>query len=298
MKVDLHMHTTCSDGIRTPEDVVELAIAGGLDVIAITDHDNTLGVAPARRAATGRLRVIPGVEMSSRWRGESIHVLGYFVDPAAESLTAHYRTLLERRHTRMSRIVERLAEQGVRLGLEHVGEQRASGRVPYTRPHLARAMVREGYATSVTDAFDRYIGADCPAYVLVESPTPQEVIGSIRAAGGFAVWAHPPLRHMAELLPRLSAAGLRGVEVFRPWPRSVREAVAAHTRRAGLFATGGSDWHGRDGDGELGDFFVRAEDVAEFLRAGESNDSPEVLQVPRTPANRGASGRSAPDSSS
>ncbi len=268
MKVDLHMHTTFSDGTRPPEEVVELAIAGGLDVIAITDHDNTLGVTPAMRAARGRIQVIPGVELSTRWRGESIHILGYFVDPGAEPLTAHHRNLLERRHTRMSRIVERLADQGVRLKLDHVGDQRASARVPYTRPHLARALVREGHATSVNDAFDRYIGADCPAYVLVESPTAEEVIDTILAAGGVAVWAHPPLRHMGELLPRLVDAGLRGIEVYRPWPRGVREAVAAQTRRAGLFATGGSDWHGRDSDGKLGDFFVNDSDIEDFLRAG------------------------------
>ena len=268
MKVDLHMHTTFSDGLRSPEEVVELAIAGGLDVIAITDHDNTLGVAPAMRAAQGRIRVIPGVEMSTRWQGESIHVLGYFVDPAAEPLMAHYRNLLERRHVRMNRIVERLADQGIPLALDHVGEQRASGRVPYTRPHLARALVREGFAASVPDAFNRYIGADCPAYVLVESPTPEEVIETILAAEGVAVWAHPPLRHMGELLPRLVAAGLGGVEVYRPWPRGVRESVSIHTRSAGLFATGGSDWHGRDGDGKLGDFFVNGRDIEDFLRAG------------------------------
>lgn len=272
MKVDLHMHTTFSDGLRAPEEVVELAIAGGLDVISITDHDNTQGVGPALRAAGGRIRVVPGVELSTQWRGDSIHVLGYFVDPEAQALTAHYRSLHERRHIRMSRIVDRLADQGVRLTLDRVGDQRASGRVPYTRPHLARALVREGYATDVPDAFDRYIGADCPAYVLVESPAPEAVIDTIRSAGGVAVWAHPPLRHMNELLPRMVAAGLGGVEVYRPWPRRVREAVAAHTRRAGLFATGGSDWHGRDGDGDLGDFFVAGEDVREFLEAGGLQD--------------------------
>lgn len=268
MKVDLHMHTTFSDGLRSPEDVVRLAITGDLDVISITDHDNAMGVTPAMRAARGRIRVIPGVELSSRWRGESIHILGYFVDPDAQPLTAHYRNLLRRRHDRMSRIVERLADQNVRLNLDHVGDQRASTRVPYTRPHLARALVREGYAEDVSDAFDRYIGADCPAYVLVESPTPEAVIATIQAAGGLAVWAHPPLRHMTELLPRLVAAGLRGVEVYRPWHRGIREAVSVQTRRAGLFATGGSDWHGRDGDGKLGDFFVSGEDVSEFMRAG------------------------------
>ena len=268
MKVDLHMHTTFSDGTRSPKEVVELAIAGGLDAIAITDHDNTLGVTPAIRAAEGRIHVIPGVELSTRWRGESIHILGYFVDPDAESLNAHYRTLLERRHDRMSRIVEGLADQGVRLNLDHVGDQRASARVPYTRPHLARALVREGYAEDVSDAFDRYIGADCPAYVLVESPTPEAVIRTIRDAGGLAVWAHPPLRHMEELLPRMASAGLRGVEVYRPWARRVREAVAARTHRAGLFATGGSDWHGRAGDGKLGDFFVDSRHIEDFLQVG------------------------------
>lgn len=272
MRVDLHMHTTCSDGMRAPEEVVELAIAGGLDVISITDHDNTQGVGPALRAAGGRIRVIPGVEMSTRFRDESIHVLGYFVDPDADSLIRHYRELHERRHTRMSRIVDRLAEQGVRLTLDRVGDQRASGRVPYTRPHLARALVREGYAADVPDAFDSHIGAHCPAYVIVESPTLEEVIDAIRAAGGVAVWAHPPLRLVEELLPRMVAAGLRGIEVFRPWPRRVREAMADHARRAGLYATGGSDWHGRETDPEPGSFFVRGEDIREFLEAGGSPD--------------------------
>lgn len=268
MRLDLHIHTTFSDGTRPPEEVVSLALAGGLDVIAITDHDNTQGVAPAHRAARGRLLVIPGVEMSASWRGESIHILGYFVDPGAEGLEDHYRELHARRDLRMRRIVERLAEQGVRLPLGRVGDQRASGVVPYTRPHLARALVRAGYASSVSDAFDRHIGADSPAYVQVEAPTPEQVIGTIRAAGGVAVWAHPPLNLVGELLPGMVAAGLHGLEVFRPWPRRIRAAMAAHARRARLFATGGSDWHGRETDADLGTFFVREGDVGEFLAAG------------------------------
>lgn len=268
MKVDLHIHTTFSDGMLPPEEVVELAIAGGLDVVSITDHDNTQGVGPALLAARGRIHVIPGVELSTSWEAESIHILGYFVDPDAAAMKQHYRTLHARRHSRMSSIVEGLASQGIRLTLDRVDDQRASGRVPYTRPHLARALVREGYAADVNDAFDRYIGAGCPAHVLVESPTPEEVIDTIREAGGVAVWAHPPLRVMEDLLPRLVTAGLRGVEVYRRWPRRVREAMASHARRAGLFATGGSDWHGREGDGQLGDFFVRGEDVREFLESG------------------------------
>lgn len=273
MRLDLHMHTTFSDGVHPPEEVVARAIAGGLDAIAITDHDNTQGVVPARRAARGRIRVIPGVELSARWRGQSVHVLGYFVDPAADSLVAHYHDLHARRDARMRKIVARLAEQGVRLPLGRVGDQRASVVVPYTRPHLARALVRAGHATDVSDAFDRHIGAHCPAYVLVESPGPEEVIETIRRAGGVAVWAHPPLSLIDELLPRMVGAGLRGLEAYRPWGRGIREAVAAHARRAGLFVTGGSDWHGRETDGDLGSFFVSEDDVSEFLEAGGATGS-------------------------
>lgn len=273
MRLDLHMHTTCSDGTKSPEEVVELAVAGGLDVIAITDHDSTLGVVPAQRAAGGRIRVIPGVEMSTRWRDESIHILGYFVDPDARPLTDHCRSLHRRRHERMQKIVERLAAQGVHLPLARVGDQRASGTVPFTRPHLARALVRAGHALNDSDAFNRYIGAHCPAHVVVESPAPEAVIDTIVAAGGIAVWAHPPLRHLDDLLPRLVDAGLRGLEAFRTWPARIRDTVAARARRAGLFATGGSDWHGRDGDGELGDFFVGEDDLLDFLEAGAAQAS-------------------------
>ena len=267
MRLDLHMHTTFSDGVRTPEDVVSLAVAGGLDVIAITDHDNTQGVVPAQRAARNRLHVIPAVEMSASSHGESVHILGYFVDPSARVLEDHYRDLHARRDVRMRRIVERLAEQGIVLPLDRVGDQRASGVVPYTRPHLARALVRAGYASSVPDAFDRHIGADCPAHVPVESPTSEDVIEAIREAGGVAVWAHPPLNLIDRLLPRMVGAGLEGLEVFRPWPARVREAVTRQARKAGLFATGGSDWHGRETDAELGSFFVREDEVARFLEA-------------------------------
>ncbi len=268
MRLDLHVHTTCSDGTQSPEDVVDLAVAGGLDVISITDHDNAEGVGPASKAARGRLRVIPGVEMSSRWRGSSIHILGYFIDPASRPLTDHYRNLHERRHTRMVKILQGLATQGIRLPRDRVADQRASGSVPYTRPHLARALVRAGFARNVSDAFERLIGAHCPAYVEVASPSPEDVIHTIMGAGGVAVWAHPPIRHLDALLPTMIRAGLRGLEVFRLWPRAVQEVVADRARTTGLFATGGSDWHGRDEDPALGSFFVTEREVGSFLDAG------------------------------
>ena len=262
------MHTTASDGLYAPETVVEMAIAGGLDAIAITDHDNTLGVRRAQKAAGRRIRVIPGVEISTRWQDDSIHILGYFVDPDAPVLAEHYRELHRNRHRRMEAIVERLAAQGVGLGLERVGDQRDTRAVPFTRPHLARALVRFGHATDEPDAFDRYIGNHCPAYVSVASPTPEDGIQSIRLAGGVAVWAHPPLAHLDALLPLLVEAGLQGIEALRPWSARVRNAVLDRARSAGLVVTGGSDWHGRDHDGRLGDFAVSSEEVGDFLRLG------------------------------
>ena len=269
MRYDLHMHSTCSDGVHSPAEVVERAIAGGLDAIALTDHDNTMGVRPALEAAKGRITVIPGVEMSSKWEGRSIHILGYFVDPGAEAIDAHYRAMHEARHGRMSAIVQRLADQGVHLDLDRVGEQRAGARVPYTRPHLGRALVRAGHARDLNDAFDRFIGNHCPAYVVVPSPTPGDVTETIQAAGGVAVWAHPPIDLLDELLPELVERGLGGLEAHRPWQARTRDAVLERARRHGLAVTGGSDWHGRDDDPALGSFWVSEASLADFLRLGQ-----------------------------
>ncbi len=280
MRIDLHMHSTASDGRRSPEEVVELAIAGGLDVIALTDHDNTRGVRPAQRAAAGRLRVITGVELSSSWQHESIHVLGYFVDPEAAPLTAHYRLLRERRRHRMAAMVACLRATGVRVTMLEVDVQRGDGRVPHTRPHLARALVAAGYATSSAEAFNRYIGNGLPGHVLVESPRPEEVIATVLAAGGVPVWAHPPVALLDSLLPPMVEAGLVGLEVHRPWPARVRDLVSEQARRWGLLATGGSDWHGRSSDPPLGTFSVPEEEVSGFLAVRGPADTTESLATP------------------
>ena len=273
MRIDLHMHSTASDGRRSPAEVVELAVAGGLDVIALTDHDNTRGVRSAQDAAAGRLRVVAGVELSSRWRGQSIHVLGYFVDPEAAPLTRHYRLLRERRRHRMAAMVARLCATGVRVTMREVDAQRRDRRVPHTRPHLARALVAAGHATSAAEAFDRYIGNGLPGHVLVEAPTPEEVIGTVLAAGGVPVWAHPPVALLNELVPPMVDAGLGGLEVYRPWPAEVRKLVSAQARRWGLLRTGGSDWHGRRSDPPLGTFSVSEDEVGEFLAMTEPQDA-------------------------
>ena len=270
MKLDLHVHSTASDGTVSPEEVVERAIAGGLDVLALSDHDTVAGVERAVAAARGRmLHVIPAIEMSSTFEGTDIHILGYFVDVRSEAFDRHAQRNYRRRDARMGEMVERLGLQGVTITRRQLDEQRASTEVAYSRPHLARALAKAGYAASVGQAFARLIGNDCPAYVPTRIATPEEVTRVILDAGGIPVWAHPSAEHFRRLLPRLVDAGLRGLEAYRATRVYVGvgklEDVA---RREGLVLTGGSDWHGPENGSELGDFYVTGEEVADFLAAG------------------------------
>lgn len=270
MRLDLHIHSTASDGSCTPSEVVDRAESVGLDVIALADHDTVAGVDEAVRAARGRrLDVIPAAELSSTYRDEDVHVLGYFLDVNAQALKDHARRGRDRRSARMNRMMERLGRQGVHVTQEDLQARIASKNVAPARPHLAKALVETGHAASVADAFARLIGNDCPAYVPTEVATPEEVVGVALAAGGIAAWAHPPARLLEDLLPRMVDAGLGGLEVFRPPGRSASvEVLIAAARRHGLLMTGGSDWHGPERGSELGAFSVAGHEVAAFLDAG------------------------------
>lgn len=270
MKLDLHVHSTASDGTVPPEEVVDRAIAGGLDVVALADHDTVAGVERARRAAAGkRIHIIPAVEMSSTFAGTDIHILGYFVDTRSDVFARHTLRTRERRDARMLEMVERLSRQGIKVSREQLDEQRGSDEVAWSRPHLARALVRAGHVRSVPQAFAKLIGNDRPAYVPTRLATPEEAIRLILGANGLPVWAHPPAELFQRLLPRLVRAGLRGLEVYRATRRAI--GVAELEKAAdddGLVVTGGSDWHGPEGGTQLGDFFVTGDEVAAFLGAG------------------------------
>lgn len=270
MKLDLHVHSTASDGTVSPEGVVERAIDGGLDVLALADHDTVAGVGRAVAAARGRmLHIIPAIEMSSTFEGTDIHILGYFVDIRSEAFVEHAQRNHKRRAARMAEMVARLARQGVAVTRRQLDEQRGSAEVAYSRPHLARALVKAGYASTVRDAFARLIGNDCPAYVPTRIATPEEVTGVILSAGGIPVWAHPPAQHFRRLLPQLLDAGLRGLEAYRATRVYVRLAeLEKVARKQGLVLTGGSDWHGPESGSKLGDFYVTGEEVGEFLAVG------------------------------
>lgn len=270
MRLDLHVHTTASDGAWDPEAVVRAAAAGHLDVLAIADHDTTAAFTSAEPLGRAlHVQVIPAIEISSTHRGRDIHVLGYWVDREAPALRRHEEHARGRRTERMREMLARLEEIGAPVAWDAVARAAGERGVALGRPHLARALVEAGHVATVPEAFDTLIGDGGPAFVPTHLLTPGEAVELVREAGGLPVWAHPPGDLLDELLPALRARGLRGLEVYRP--RSRRDQVLhleQLCRRTGLFATGGSDWHGPEGGAELGSFHVSSDEVAAFLDAG------------------------------
>lgn len=249
--------------------MVELAKAGRLDAISLTDHDTTSGVVPAQEAARGLdLEVIPGIEMSTTDAGREIHVLGYFVDPFSPALLAREQRAHDLRRRRMAEMVARLGTLGLDISLEAVQSVPGADLGNIGRPHLARALVDAGHAANIGDAFDRFIGNDCPAFVPTQVSGPEEAVELIRSVGGVAVWAHPPKDALEDLTKRMVDAGLQGLEIFRPNHGSqYMSDLEAIARSHGLVRTGGSDWHGPD-NGALGGFHVSGTDIADFLALG------------------------------
>ncbi|MCM3746160.1 PHP domain-containing protein [Paenibacillus pasadenensis] len=269
---DLHLHTTASDGVDSPSEVVRLAAAKGLSVIAITDHDTMDGVAEA--VLEGKklsLLVIPGIELSTASGGKDIHVLGYGMDAADNRWQERLRLQGSVRERRNAAMLERLASLGIPLQLEEVeAAALAAGGSPSSlgRPHVAAALVARGAAASIRDAFDRYLGEGAPAYVSQPRITPEEGIEWIIEAGGVPVLAHPGLYGWDELAERLAAGGrLQGIEA-RHSDHTVEQerGYAELAERYGLLVTGGSDYHGRRGS-ELhhGDVGARTADAAPLL---------------------------------
>ncbi len=270
VRLDLHMHTTASDGFWSPGAVVRGAAEGGLDVISITDHDTAAAVPIAQEAAAAlRIEVIPGIEVSSTFHRDDIHILGYFIDPVSEAIVAHSERAGARRVERMKEMLALLADDGIEVPFEDVEAAAGPDGVVIGRPHLAQALVDGGHVTSIYHAFDDLIGDDGPAFVPTHLLEPAEAVDVVLAGGGIPIWAHPPGELVDTLLPGLLEAGLRGLEVYRP--RNRRSEVLRFEsicRSAGLLMTGGSDWHGPDGGNALGDFHVRAEEIERFLEAG------------------------------
>ena len=260
--VDLHMHSTASDGSRTPADVVRAAKKASLAAIALTDHDSVAGLAEARAAgAELGVRVVNGVELSAVEGESETHLLGLQLRDTSV-LERGLADLREMRHRRARSIVDRLNELGVTLAFEDVLAQAGTGVVG--RPHVARAMIAEGWATDSRDAFDRYLGAGRPAFVAKEQLSMRDAIAMIHAAGGLAVLAHPGSDGIRERIDALRALGLDGIEVKHPSHSSSDTArLRGLCEQFGLGMSGGSDWHGAaDGPRTIGMMQVPAEWLA------------------------------------
>lgn len=281
MKADLHLHTTASDGVLTSGELVRKAAREGFELIAITDHDSTAGVAQAREAAKAcGIRVLTGVELSCGAQRE-IHILGYGFDPEDAELAAFCASRRAQRERRTEEMVKRLCEIGRPVSLERVREL---ARGVMGRPHVARALQEAGHVSSVSDAFDRFLKPGKPGYVPKEDVKVSEAVRLIRRAGGVAVLAHPMELKMGEttlepLVREWKRQGLAGVEVYHPSAQN-NHAYALHqmAKREDMLVTGGSDFHGeavrKSGIGEgLDRWKTVKSDVAALLAAIEERQN-------------------------
>lgn len=275
MPVDLHTHSTFSDGSDDPATLVRLALGAGLTALALTDHDTLAGIEEARTAARGTpLDLIPGVELSVDWEPGPAHLLAYCVEPGADPLADRLAEVRAGREMRNREILDALA----RLGLAVDPARLRPGPGLVGRPHIAAALVRAGYVATPQDAFDLYLAQGRPAYRPRPRLSAADAVRLTRRSGGAAVLAHPhtiaaDAGTYAAALTAFRDLGGDGIECYYPdYPPRLRRHLAAVTRRLGMIPTGGSDYHGSLRPGPAlgigpGDLAVPDEAAAEIRRA-------------------------------
>jgi len=245
--VDLHMHTTASDGRCTPTELVARVRDAGISTMSVTDHDTMAGVAAATRAAEAiGITVISGIEITSVHDGRDVHVLAYFLPESAPCLNEMLTGQRRQRVARATEIAERLATLGAPIDVDGLVEAAsARGGKSLARPQIAQALIAAGHVSTVAEAFDRYLGEDSPAYVPHRGASPADVVALVTAGGGVASLAHPGYRPRDEIIPQLVDAGLAAIEAYHS---SHDEAATARylmlARHHDLLVTGGSDYHG------------------------------------------------------
>ncbi|MFC1914280.1 PHP domain-containing protein [Chloroflexota bacterium] len=252
-KVDLHIHSTASDGRFSPEEIVQKAAALGLTVIALADHDSVDGVAPALAAAKAfsNLKVIPNVEISTDTPVGEVHILGYFVDHTDKELKVSLERFRDSRQIRARKMVAKLKGLGINIDWPRV--QQIAGTGSIGRPHVAQAMLEKGYIATFRDAFDKYIGYGGPAYVEREKMTPEEAVALIARANGLSALAHPFTVDDPEVfITQLKPAGLTSIEAYyKDYNEQKRKTLVSIADKHSLIATGGSDYHGLDDNNEI-----------------------------------------------
>jgi hypothetical protein len=269
MKIDLHLHSTASDGRFSPQELVSMAASLGLGAIAITDHDSVEGVPPALLAAQEfpSLKVIPGVEVSTDVPHGEVHILGYFINYRDPELISTLEQLRSSRRLRAQRMLAKLANLGIHIEWERVQEIAGDGSIG--RPHIAQAILERGYVSSPKEAFVKYIGREGPAYVERKKMTPEQAVELVVRTDGLPVLAHPAdIDRLEELIPRLQRVGLVGIEAYyNGYQSKLVKYLASLARKYGLISSGGSDYHGLEGVSEttLGGAVVPFECLEQLL---------------------------------
>lgn len=275
-KIDLHLHSTASDGKFSPEEIVRKAAALGLTVISLADHDSVDGIVPALREAKNypRLKFIPAVEVSTDVANGEVHILGYFIDYTSHELKVALGRFRDSRRRRAQGMIDKLADLGMPIEWRRVEELAGDGSVG--RPHIAQAMLEKGYITSIREAFIKYIGRNGPAYVEREKMTPAEAVELIMCTRGLPVMAHPTTTDDPEaMIMELKAAGLVGIEAYyNGYTEGEIGRLVRLAERHNLIAIGGSDYHGLDDSNEtmIGGVNVPARSVEQLMALAEQRD--------------------------
>ncbi|MGW1005198.1 PHP domain-containing protein [Streptomyces sp. NPDC002520] len=271
MRIDLHCHSTASDGTDTPAELVRNAAAAGLDVVALTDHDTTRGYAEATAALPEGLTLVTGAELSCRIDGISMHMLAYLFDPEEPVLLAERELVRDDRVPRAQGMVAKLNALGVPVTWEQVERIAAGGSVG--RPHVASALVELGVVPTVSDAFtDQWLADGGRAYVAKHETDPFEAIRLVKGAGGVAVFAHPAAAKRGRTVPEsaiaeMAAAGLDGIEVdHMDHDADSRDRLRGLAKELGLLVTGSSDYHGSRKSVALGEYTTDPEVYGEIIR--------------------------------
>ena len=252
-QVDLHVHSTASDGKFSPEDIVNKAVALGLTVIALSDHDTVDGIVPALQAGKTfpQLKIIPAVEISTDMTDGQAHLLGYFIDYTSPKLISALERFRNSRQIRAQGMISRLHDMGIEIDWERVQEIAGEGSIG--RPHIAQVMMEKKYIESFGEAFDKYIGHGGPAYVERDKMTPLEAVELILRSDGLPVLAHPStVANPEDLIIELKDAGLVGIEAYyKDYTADEIEGWTNLANHYSLIATGGTDYHGLDDDSEI-----------------------------------------------
>lgn len=279
--VDLHVHSTCSDGTCTPTQLVDYAKEKGLSAFALTDHDTVDGLEEAlgyaarlRRQTSPVPEVIPGIELSSEYQGKDVHVVGLYIDHHDTRFQQYLRDFVASRDARNHKMCELLRETGMDISYEKLREAFPNSVI--TRAHYAKYMLEHGYVKSRAEAFDRYVGDHCPYYVPREKVTPAQAVSLILDAGGVPILAHPILYHMSDarldaLVGELKAAGLMGIEaLYSTYQTCDERQIRSLAAKYDLLISGGSDFHGENKPGlDLGTGYGKLcvpEEVLERIR--------------------------------